>query len=554
MTLSENRTATAGPQGGGRNTPLGWPLLTAEEMRALDRHAIDTLGVPAEILMENAGRAVAEEVLRELSPGDGVSIACGCGNNGGDGLVAARHLHQLGVDVRLTLMGESATLTGPAASNLERARRVGVPVAELEWQPPTRGVVVDAIFGTGLSREVEGLVANLIGRIETCREAAQGRVRVVAVDLPSGLCADTGAILGHCVQADATVALGLPKLGLALEPGRSAAGRISIARIGIGDGAPDPISRAELWTRATARDQLPARPAAGHKGTFGHALIVAGSEGKTGAAALAAEGAARAGAGLVTIACPAGLNDILEIKCTEAMTVPVPDTPERALASSGVETVIALAATRNAVGLGPGVGRSDETQALILALAKRLDIPLVIDADGLFPFAREPELLREREAPTILTPHPGEAASLLGMDPASVNRDRPGTARRLAEKMGAVTVLKGAATVIAAPDGRIAVNSTGGPALASGGSGDVLLGIVTGLLVQGLGAFEAAALAAFIHGAAADRISARVGSSGVLASDLASELPATVAALREGSRAGSPGGKPDRLAVSFPEP
>ena len=557
MTSGESRKATAGrtPDAGAeRNTSLGWPLLTADEMRALDRHAIDTLGVPAEILMENAGRAVAEEVLRELSPGEQVSIVCGRGNNGGDGLVTARHLHQLGIDVRVTLLGDPATLAGSAASNFDRARRVGVPLAELEWQPPTRGVVVDAIFGTGLSREVDGLAAELIGRIQVCREVAQGRVRVVSLDLPSGLCSDTGAILGCCVEADVTVTLGLPKLGLALEPGRSVAGRISVARIGIGDPGSDPSSRAELWTRAVARDQLPARPPAGHKGTFGHALIVAGSEGKTGAAALAAEGAVRAGAGLVTIACPAGLNDILEIKCTEAMTVPVPDTTERALASSGVETVIALAATRDAVGLGPGVGRSEETQALILALAKRLDIPLVIDADGLFPFAREPELLLERGAPTILTPHPGEAAGLLGIDPAAINRDRPGTARRLAEQMGAVTALKGAATVIAAPDGRIAVNPTGGPVLASGGSGDVLLGLVTGFLAQGLDAFEAAALAAFVHGAAADRISARAGSSGLLAGELANEVPATVAELRAEPRSGARDGKSVGLAVSFPEP
>jgi NAD(P)H-hydrate epimerase len=557
VTSKEGREATSGrigTAGVGRDTPLGWPLVTAAEMRALDRYTIDALAVPAEILMENAGRAVAEEALRECSSADGVSIVCGRGNNGGDGLVAARHLHQLGLDVRVVLLDAPASLAGPAATNLDRSRRVGVPIAEREWQPPTRGVVIDAIFGTGLSREVEGLAADLIRRIQACRDAAQGRVRVVAVDLPSGLCSDTGAILGCCVNADVTVALGLPKLGLALEPGRSVAGRISIARIGIADRMPGSRARAELWTRATARDQLPARPAAGHKGTFGHALIVAGSEGKTGAAALAADGAVRVGAGLVTIACPAGLNDILEIKCTEAMTVPVADTTERAFAASGVETVLALAATRDAVGLGPGVGRSDETQALILALAKRLDIPLVIDADGLFPFAREPELLLERGAATILTPHPGEAANLLGIDVAAVNRDRPGTARRLAVQMGAVTALKGAATVIAAPDGRIAVNPTGGPALASGGSGDVLLGMVTGLLAQGLDAFEATALAVFLHGAAADRISARSGSSGLLASELAAELPATTDALREDSRTGARDGQSDRFAVSFPEP
>jgi NAD(P)H-hydrate epimerase len=299
---------------------------------------------------------------------------------------------------------------------------------------------------------------------------------------------------------------------------------------------------------------LPARPRAGHKGSFGHALIVAGSEGKTGAAALAAEGAARAGAGLVTIACPAGLNDILEIKCTEAMTAPVADTPERALASSAVEPIIALAATRDALGLGPGIGVSEETQALVVSLVKRLEIPLVIDADGLYPFAREPDWLRERRAPTILTPHPGEAATLLGIEASEINRDRPASARELAKRLGSVVALKGAATVTAAPDGRIAINPTGGPALATGGTGDVLLGMVTGLIAQGLDAFEATALAVFIHGAAADRLAKRAGSSGHLAGEIAGEVPAATADLRADLTAATRGDFWVGLAVSFPEP
>lgn len=532
--------------------PLAWPLVSAEEMRALDRHAIEALGVDAEILMESAGRAVVEVVLERLAPGEPVLVVCGRGNNGGDGLVAARHLRQLGADVRIDLLGADADRSAPSLRNLERARSAGVPSADVAQLSPARGVIVDAIFGTGLSRPVEGAAAERIGQIAACRSGGSGGVRVVAVDLPSGLCADTGAALGQCVEADVTVALGLPKLGLALEPGRSAAGEIRVARIGIGDGPPSWKPAATLWTRAGAAAHLPPRPVAGHKGTFGHALIVAGSEGKTGAAALAALGAGRVGAGLITLACPAGLNDILEVKCTEAMTVPVADTPERSFAASAVEAVIALAATRGAVGLGPGVGRSDETQALLRSLAKRLDVPLVIDADGLFPFRSEPDLLRDRSAPTVVTPHPGEAAGLLGQGADALNRDRPQAARRLAERLGAVVLLKGAASVIAAPDGRVAVNPTGGPALATGGTGDVLLGMLTGLLVQGLGAWESAVLAAFVHGAAADRLAARSGASGLLATELAAEVPATLAELRdtECDRVAAPVG----LAVRFPEP
>jgi len=541
---------------------LRWPLVTADEMRALDLHTIETLGVRGELLMESAGRAVAEAVLRILAPGDSVSILCGRGNNGGDGLVAARHLHQLGAEVRVILLGDASELSEDAAINFDRALRAGVRVASEEWRPLVRGVIVDAIFGTGLSRCVEGPAAECIRYLNQSRSEARGAIRVVSVDLPSGLCADTGAVLGSCVEADFTVALALPKLGLTLEPGRSLAGQISIARIGIADQAPEQSPRAELWTRAAAGAALPARPASGHKGNFGHVLLVAGSEGKTGAAALAASGAVRAGAGLVTLACPAGLNDILEIKCTEAMTAPVADTPQRALAASAIDSLLALAQARDAVGLGPGVGRSNETQKLVVMLARSLEIPLVIDADALIPFASDPESLRARTAPTILTPHPGEAAQLLGTEASEINRDRPGAAKRLAQRTNAVVALKGAGTVVAAPDGRMAINPTGGPVLASGGTGDVLLGMATGFLAQrharGLGqaldAYEATVLGVFVHGAAGDRISARAGTSGLMASELAAEVPATIAALRSEAAPTAREGHSNPLAISFPEP
>jgi len=525
-----------------------WPLVGAEAMRGLDRHTIETLGVPGEVLMENAGRAATELVLEELPAGGEVLVVCGAGNNGGDGFVVARQLALLGVPVRTALLGEASALRGDAAANHRRAVAVGVAVEGPRWRAPRRGVIVDAIFGTGLCREVAKAPAASVRRINASRGEA---VRVVAVDLPSGLCADTGQVLGVAVRADATVTFELPKLGLALEPGRSQAGRIVVARVGIAEQAPGVGHEAELWTRAGAGARLPARPPAGHKGSFGHALVVAGSEGKTGAAALAASGAGRVGAGLVTIACPAGLNDILEVKCTEAMTVALPDTAERAFAASAEDALVELAAERDAVGLGPGVGRDDETLKLMRALAARIEQPMAIDADALRAFGEEPALLRSRPAPTVLTPHPGEAAALLGGRPAELNRDRPGAARRLAEATGCTVVLKGAATVVATPEGRIFVNPTGGPALASGGTGDVLLGMLAGLLAQGQQADEAAVLAVFLHGFAADRIAESNGPAGLLAEDLARELPAAAQALREAAAA--PVAEP-RLAAAFPEP
>ena len=450
-----------------------WPLVTSAQMRALDEHTIEALGLPGSLLMESAGRAVAEAALA-LRAGHGpVLVICGTGNNGGDGLVAARHLHQAGVAVRVVLLGDPARLRGEAAANRRRVEALGLELEGERWRAPSgSGVLIDAIFGTGLTREVSGPAAASIRRIEAAREAG---ARVLAVDLPSGVCANTGRVLGVAVSADLTLTLGLPKLGLALEPARSRAGEIRVARIGIADAAPGVDVQAEIWTRAEVGRRLPERPEAGHKGTFGHALLVAGSEGKTGAAALAAEAALRVGAGLATIGCPAGLNDILEVKCTEAMTAPLPDTGARALAAAAEPAILSLAATRDAVGLGPGIGRDEETLGLVRAVAKQLEIPLVLDADALLAFASDLPLLTGRAAATILTPHPGEAAALLGGSPADINGDRPAAARRLAAETGAVVLLKGAGTLTAEPTGRLIANPTGGPVLGSGGSGDVLL-------------------------------------------------------------------------------
>jgi NAD(P)H-hydrate epimerase len=528
-----------------------WPLLSAEQMRCLDRYTIETLGVPGELLMECAGRVVAAEVLSELASGSSVWVVCGSGNNGGDGLVVARHLHLLGVAVRIVWLGDPSRLRGDPASNWKRAQAIGVPVAPARWRPQPGDVLVDAIFGTGLDRPVEGAAAAAIRKLCASRPAC----RVVAVDLPSGINADSGQPLGCAVEADVTVTLALPKLGLALEPGRSCAGRIVVGRIGIADDAPQLGRTAELWTRRAAAERLPERPAAGHKGSFGHLLVVAGSEGKTGAAALSAEGAARAGAGLVTIACPESTNAVLEVKCTEAMTAPVPETTAHGFASGAEKPILDLARDRDAVAAGPGIGRGDETLALLRRLCRKIERPLVLDADGLLAFIDAAALLKARAAPTILTPHPGEAAALLACSPAEVNRDRLGAARRLAEETGAVVVLKGAATVTAEPGGRSVVNATGGPVLATGGTGDVLTGVVGGLLAQGVDAFRAGALGAFIHGWAADRLAAHLGSTGVLAGAVSAEIPEAIQSLRESLE--EPGGGlvlGGSDGVAFPEP
>lgn len=526
-----------------------WPLVGAERMRALDRHTIETWRVPGELLMESAGRAVAEVVLGELPPGGRVRVVCGLGNNGGDGLVAARHLVLAGVPVRISLLGDPSRLRGDAAANRDRARAVG-----LTWEGPSfeagdADVIVDALFGTGLARALEGEAAAAVERIN----ASRGRARVVAVDLPSGLDADTGQVLGTAVRADVTVTLSLPKIALVFEPGRSQAGRVLVARIGIADRAPQAEPEAELWRAPGAGRRLPARPRSGHKGSFGHLLVVAGSPGKTGAAALAAHAAGRGGAGLVTVGCPAGLNDVLEGLCVEAMTEPLGAPEHTVLDPDMVPAAVALAAERHAVALGPGVGRADATQEFVRRFALACPQPLVIDADGLFAFAADPPALKARAAATVLTPHPGEAGRLLGLSPREVNQDRLSSALRLAELTGTVVLLKGAGSVVVAPGERPVVNPTGGPLLASGGTGDVLTGLVGAYLAQGVSARDAAALAAFVHGAAADRLAVRLGSSGLLAEDLAREIPETAHAMRlaAGAEPG-PGTAGGGLVLPFP--
>ncbi|MDP6978348.1 MAG: NAD(P)H-hydrate dehydratase [Myxococcota bacterium] len=526
-----------------------WPLVCAEEMRALDHHTIKTLGVPGEVLMESAGRAVVQRVLANLTSGPGqVMIVCGRGNNGGDGFVVARHLAVLGIPVAVSILGGSNDLAGDAAANLVRLSALGIEPLDDPARVDEPAVVVDALFGTGLARTLEGEAA---AHVEWIRGQRQRGAVVIAVDLPSGLDSDTGQVLGTAVEATETVTIGLPKIGLCLEPGRSCAGMIHVARIGIHDESPDVRAGAELWSEEAAAANLPQRSAAGHKGSFGHVLVVAGSRGKTGAAQLSSLGAARVGAGLVTVACPAGLNEILEVKTTEAMTAPVPDTDDHAFAAASASHLLALAEARDVVALGPGIGTQEETASLVHELAKRIERPLVIDADGLNAFAPHDgalAILKARTAASILTPHPGEAARLLGSTAGEINRDRVSSARTLASRSGGVVVLKGAATVIADPDGRVAINPTGGPALAAGGTGDVLTGLVAGLLAQGLGAFGAATLGVYLHGLAADRLASQRGNSGLLAHEIADELPATCTALREGRPASTDDFQPSAAA------
>ena len=552
-----------------------WNLVSAEEMRSLDAYTIKTLGVDGGLLMESAGRAVAEEVIQVLNEAglgrDGrISIVCGAGNNGGDGYVAARHLHMAGYPVRILSTKPAANLKGDAAANFKRALNLGlepfvVPASLLEDGAQcaeflsllsASDVIVDAIFGTGLDREVAGNIAPLIRILNDVAED----ICVIAVDLPSGLHADRGVCLGETVRATCTLTLGSPKLGLCLEPGRSLSGKIRVARIGIAEETPEILSRARLLRKRDVGQLLPERGPSNHKGSFGHVLVVAGSSGKTGAAALAAWGAGRGGAGLITVAVPQPLQSILETKCTEAMTTSLAATARHGLSLEAEKAVLEVAQGKSCVALGPGIGQEAETQELIRKLLSQLEIPVVLDADGLNALVGfGPEgveqsdplrVLRERPAQSVLTPHPGEASRLLGVTNREINQDRVAAARELASRAGSVVLLKGRGSVIADPNGHVVINPTGDVSLATGGTGDVLTGLVASFLAQGLEPFDAAAVAAYVHGFAGDRISTRLGSAGLLAEELSQAIPPSMKELREAALVSEwdPG-----FVIDFPE-
>ena len=498
----------------------GWPCPTGEEMGRIDRDAIERQGLPARLLMENAGRAVATALRHRFPDASHPLVVCGAGNNGGDGFVVARVLRDWDDRVApiVIALGQAERRSPEAQANLELLLNsdveviVGSGTKEVESSLGRCDLIVDAVFGVGLQRSVEGALASTLRVLGSCG------LPVLALDLPSGISSDTGAPLGVEVQADLIVTLGLPKLGLAVRPLDC---EVWVADIGLPRSSIEACGvRQHLLTGDAVAAWLPERPAAGHKGSFGHVLVAAGSEGKTGAATLAAEGALHVGAGLVTLAVPRSLNPIFEMKLTEAMTLPVEDHGQGRLTEEALETLLRETHERDALVLGPGLGLHEGTVRLLEGLVPELRIPLVIDADGLNAFAGRPEALRG-PGPRILTPHPGEAARLLECSAERIQADRVAAARELAERAGAVVVLKAARSVVASAEGEVKVVATGGPGLASGGTGDVLAGVIGGLLAQGLPVLPAASAGAYLHGLAGD-----LGPvAGGLAGDVAERIP-----------------------------
>jgi len=506
-------------------------VLNAAQMRDADRQTIDEIGIPSMVLMENAGRQVvaALEAAYDDLTDKYVAVLCGPGNNGGDGFVVARTLHQRGVEVSVFVVATMSDIKGDARQNLEILGRLGLTVVEISeeqaWdlhfsEISQCDLIVDAIFGTGLTSPLAGMMETVAADVN-----ASG-LPVIAIDLPSGLSADHAEPIGVCIRATMTVTLAAPKLPLVLPPGESHAGTIVVADIGIPPEVIDNLAgpRLELLTREAMRELIQPRESDSHKGDYGHVLIVAGSRGKTGAAHLAAVGALRSGAGLVSVATPKSAQPIVAAMGSEYMTVGLDETPEGQVAAGALQPI--LDSEQDVIAVGPGLGTGPDVTVFVEDLLDRSESPLVLDADALNAIASNPDLLvtGAGSRPIIITPHPGEMSRLANISIDEVQANRVDVARDFAVQHQIYVVLKGYRTLIATPDGKVFINPLGNPGMATGGTGDVLCGVLAAWLAQLLDAEAACKIAVYVHGLAGDLTEADEGEVAMTAGDLAAHL------------------------------
>lgn len=509
-------------------------IVTAEEMRGIDQRASQEYGVASLILMENAGIRVVEvaETYLENSTLRRVVIVAGKGNNGGDGLVVARHLMNSGARVDTFLLGDPEEMTPDTRVNYEILRKMEARLFPLKDEDGlnrllistlSADLIIDALYGIsfrGRLREFDSQVVSIMN---------QARKPIVAVDIPSGVEADTGRVIGEAVRASWTVTLALPKLGLLLEPGCSFAGRVTVADISIPSKLlSEKTLKTSLLTEDLIKGFFPPRPRQSHKGTFGHALVIGGSIGMTGAVMLSAASALTVGAGLVTAAVPESLLPIVEGGLVEVMTAPLAETRQKSIALEALPAIENLLGTVSVCAIGPGMSRYPEAKAIVRFVLERSGVPVVIDADGLNALGEDMSVLENRQIPIVLTPHPGEMSRLLGTTVGELQSRRMEAARAASSKWGVTVVLKGSGTIVAEPNGETYLNVTGNPGMATAGSGDVLTGIITGLIAQGIRPNAAAGIGTYLHGKAGDLIKETRGERGMIAGDLIRALPEVI--------------------------
>lgn len=509
-------------------------------MKSLDKKAAESFGIPGIVLMENAGRSVAAAVMREFptQARKGVLVLCGKGNNGGDGFVAARHLINSGYRVAVVLLGEKEELTGDAAANYSALFHSTDAVRELKdvngllktgIDLSSMGLIIDAMLGTGIQGTVKEPYAGAISLING------SGLPVVSIDIPSGINADTGAVAGSAVRAVKTISFGLTKIGLVVFPGAEFAGGVEIADISLPENL---VKETNILYNLSDTDIIKTivkpRNYSTNKGDYGHALIVGGSKGKSGAPILAARAALRAGSGLVTLCGPEGLMPVFESTVIEALKEPLTETPDGFIGTTAIAQAEKLMQHKDVVAIGPGMGTSKQTSEFLFEFIKLCKLPMVIDADAINIIAGRPNILMECcNGNIVLTPHPGEFGRLIGMDPKEVNSDRVGLAADFAKKYRCTLLLKGARTIVANRDGEVWINPTGNPGMATGGMGDALTGIIAGLIATGIDVQDAAVAGAYIHGMAGDIVYAYHPNAAVLASDVIERVPYVLSSLLE---------------------
>ena len=508
------------------------PLVTASEMNEIDRKAAEIFEISHLDLMENAGKGLSEVVLKNYPDTKRIAIFCGKGNNGGDGLVAARYLSAK-ANVAVFLLCRRDEISGDARANLDKYKGKLFEITTEEEFKKTISVaakadiLVDAILGTGLKAELTGQYRRVVEGINSLGK------KVVSVDIPSGISSDTGQVLGAAVRADLTITFGIPKVGLYLFPGIEYAGKVEVIDIGL----PEALTSGEgikngIIDRSDIAPLFPKRQKDTHKGSYGHLLVVAGSRGKTGAAEMVSMSALRSGTGLVTLAVPKNLQPIFEMKLVEVMTEPLSEGERWSIGEYALGEVLSLAEGKSAVAIGPGIVPTPAATMVMAGLIKELYQPVVIDAGGIDAIISNPEVLKKAKGQRVITPHPGEMGRLLGIPSRDVQADRVGIASRFAVENNVCVVLKGAHTVIAVPEGRAYINTTGNPGMATAGSGDVLTGMIGGLLAQGFKPELAAIAAVYLHGLAGDLLRNEMGEYGIIATDLIEKIPFAIKSVR----------------------
>jgi NAD(P)H-hydrate epimerase len=514
-------------------------VLTSTEMKEIDRKTIEEIGIAGPILMENAGLQIVKALKAKFPEPwkEKIVIVAGKGNNGGDGLVVARHLFNQGCEPHVLLLSSKQEVGGDAALNLRIAEKIGVKISEicsfLDWEKYQEelfraSIVVDSIFGTGLTKPAEGLYARAIEEINKTKAFK------IAVDIPSGLSSDSYQIIGPSVKADLTVTLATPKIAHIFPPAEEWVGELVVADISIpGFLFEDESLKLELVEKKDLLLYFKKRKKDTHKGTYGHLFIISGSLGKTGAAIMAGKAALKMGAGLVTVGIPESCLPIVAHSMFELMTEPLPETKEKTISSEALGRALELLRGKDALLLGPGISTHESTSEFVLSLFPKIRIPAVIDADGLNILASNPDILKSLTQPAVLTPHPGEFARLLNLSTQDVLERKLELAPMFSEKYGVYLVLKGYRTLIATPTGRIFINPTGNPGMATAGSGDVLSGMIASMIIQEKDILQATLAAVYVHGLSSDIGAEKLGEKPLTAGNIISYLPQAIKSMEK---------------------